>query len=84
MSNNIDVRKTIDDSNIEKVLAKKFSEIFNIDEDKILKHIQQTIDQKINETGQAFYENKKGISSVLNNISPDNFNNKDIKIIKEE
>lgn len=84
MSSNIDVRKIINDSNIEKVLAKKFSEIFNIDEAKILKHIQQTIDQKINETGQAFYENKKDISSVLNNISPDNFNSKDIKIIKEE
>lgn len=83
MSSNIDVRKIIDESNIEKVLAKKFSEIFNISEDKILEHIQQKIDQKLNETGQAFHENKKDIGSVLKNISPDNFDSKDIKIIKD-
>lgn len=84
MSRNIDVRKTINDSNIENVLAKKFSEIFNIDEDKVLEHIRQKIDQKLNETGRAFHENKKDIGSVLENISPDNFNSKDIKLIKDE
>lgn len=84
MDNNINVRKVIEDSNIEKMLAKKFSEIFNIDESKLLTHIQNKIDQKLNETGKAFLENKEDIRSVLKDISSANFNDKNIKIIKDE
>ena len=84
MSNSQNIKEIINKSAAQEMIVKSFAKKFGLDENIVRESLDQLIDKKLNEVGANFNKNKQNGFGKFENISSDDFLNKDIKIIKEE
>ena len=84
MKEKYNIKEIIEKSMIQEIIVKSFSKKFGIDENLLRDSFDKIIDKKLNEAGKNYTQNKENDFGRIENMSTEDFLNKDIKIIKDE
>lgn len=78
------LKDMISESRLKEMIVESFAKNFKLDKEMVMKNFDHLIDKKINEIGKNFNESKQTNFGKIDNMSSDDFFNKQIKIIKDE